>query len=447
MKKVLTVAGSDSGGGAGIQADIKTITLLGSYGMSVLTALTAQNTQGVEAIHPVPAGFVAKQLDAVLSDIGADAVKTGMLDTPETVKTVAGKIQEYKVPNLVVDPVMVSKSGHRLLRPEAEKTLINELIPLALIVTPNLPEAEVITGTGVESVDDMEKAAQSIWELGCRYVLVKGGHLKNDILVDVLFDGADMYHFETSRHETKNTHGTGCTYSAAIATFVAQGKHVVPAVTEAKKFIDLAIHFSEPLGKGRGPTNPYRVVAREWERYRVIESLKAAVQILKESGPVSHVFPEVQSNLAYSLPMPVTRDDVAAFPGRFIKLGKEFVTVKDPQFGASRHMANVVITATRFRSDMRSAMNIRYEEFTVRKCLELGFTVAKFDRKNEPPAIKEKEGSTLSWGVAEAIRHSNTFPDIIYDTGEIGKEPMIRVLGTTPENVAKKVIKISKAVL
>ena len=447
MKRVLTIAGSDSGGGAGIQADLKTITLLGCYGMSVLTALTAQNTCGVEAIYSISPDFVEKQLDTVLSDIGADAAKTGMLDNPDIVKAVAKKIRKYKILNLIVDPVMVAKSGHRLLRPEAEESLINELIPLALIVTPNLPEAEVITGEKVESVDQMEKAAQTIHKLGCKFVLVKGGHLSGDTLVDVLFDGSDIYHFESKRHKTQNTHGTGCTYSAAIATFVAQGENVVDAITKAKKFIDQAILFSLSIGKGKGPTNPYRVVARDWERYKVIESLKSAVTILKNAGPVTHIFPEVQSNLAYSLPMPLNHDDVAAFPGRFVRLGKEFTVVKDPEFGASSHMANVILTGTKFKPEMRSVMNIRYNEYTVRKCLELGFTVAKFDRKDEPESIKEKEGSTLSWGVAEAIKHSNTFPDIIYDIGEVGKEPMIRVLGTTPENVVNKVIQIAKATL
>ncbi len=447
MKKVVTIAGSDSGGGAGIQADLKTITLLGAFGTSVITALTAQNTLGVEGIYPVTRDFVGKQLDAVLSDIGADAAKTGMLDSPGLVSVVSAKIKEYGLSNLVVDPVMVAKSGHRLLSEDGEKALVNELIPQALIVTPNIPEAEVICGMKINSVEDMEKAAQSIRQLGCSYVLVKGGHLEGDTLVDVLFDGSDIYHFQSKRHKTPNTHGTGCTYSAAIATFLAMEYDVFEAVAKAKKFVDLAIYFSHPIGKGHGPTNPYRVAARDWERYQVIESLKSAVKMLGENGTITHLFPEVQSNLAYGLPMPLGYEDVAAFPGRFVRLGKEFVAVKDPQFGASRHMANVILTAVRFRSDMRSAMNIRYDEFTVRKCLELGLTVAKFDRKDEPESIKRKEGSTLVWGVAEAIRHSNTFPDIIYDVGEVGKEPMIRVLGTTPEEVAEKVINIARATL
>ncbi len=447
MKRVLTIAGSDSGGGAGIQADLKTITLLGCYGTSIITALTAQNTCSVDAIYPVSPDFVEKQLDAVLSDIGTDATKTGMLDSPEIVHVVSQKIQHYKISNLVVDPVMVSKSGHRLLRAEAEKALIEELLPLALIATPNLPETEVITGKKVTSVEEMEEAAEIISKLGCKYVLIKGGHLETDNLVDVLFDGSDIYHFESKRYDTENTHGTGCTYSAAIATFLARGCEVLEAIAKAKKFIDQAIHFSIPLGKGKGPTNPYQAVARDWERYRVIQSLKKAKNMLQETEKITHLFPEVQSNLVYSLSMPSIHEDVAAFPGRFVRVGERFITVKDPEFGSSRHMANVVLTATRFRSDMRSAMNIRYDEYIVRKCLELGFTVAKFDRKNEPATLKEKEGSTLSWGVAEAIKHSNTFPDIIYDVGEVGKEPMIRVLGTTPEEVAAKVIQISRAIL
>jgi len=243
MKRILTIAGSDSGGGAGIQADLKAITLLGGYGMSVLTALTAQNTTGVQAIHEVPASFVAKQMDAVLSDIGADAIKTGMLANVEVIEVVARKIKQYRMKKVVVDPVMVAKGGASLLRKEAEAALIKNLIPLALVVTPNLHEASVLTGLRIQSIEEMKRAAHRIYQLGSRYVVVKGGHLKGDAM-DILFDGKSYTEIGAPRIETKNTHGTGCTFASAIATLIARGDSVPEAVRKAKTFITMAVQSS-----------------------------------------------------------------------------------------------------------------------------------------------------------------------------------------------------------
>jgi hydroxymethylpyrimidine/phosphomethylpyrimidine kinase len=195
MKRILTIAGSDSGGGAGIQADLKAITLLGGYGMSVLTALTAQNTLGVQAIHEVPASFVEIQIDSVLSDIGVDAIKTGMLANADIVTVVAKKIRQYKVEKVVVDPVMVAKSGDPLLRKDAREALIKQLIPLSTVVTPNLMEASVLSGLEVRSVEEMKKAARRIYELGSKHVIVKGGHLKGKA-IDLLYDGGKYEEIE-----------------------------------------------------------------------------------------------------------------------------------------------------------------------------------------------------------------------------------------------------------
>lgn len=252
--RVLTIAGSDSGGGAGIQADLKTITVLGGFGMSVVTALTAQNTLGVQGIHEVPPSFVALQFDAVASDIGIDAAKTGMLANSEIIRLVAEKIRQYGIEKLVVDPVMVAKGGMSLLREEAKKTLIAELLPLALVLTPNIPEAEVLSGTAIKTIEDMKAAARIIRKLGARHVVVKGGHLAGDA-VDLLFDGKGFREFRAKRIATKDTHGTGCTYSAAIATGLAMGQDVAEAVAQAKRFITTAVRHARRIGQGHGPTN------------------------------------------------------------------------------------------------------------------------------------------------------------------------------------------------
>lgn len=254
IKRVLTIAGSDSGGGAGIQADLKTITVLGGFGMSVITALTAQNTLGVHGIHEVPVDFIEKQFDAVASDIGVDAAKTGMLSSSEIMRTVAEKVTEYRIKKLVIDPVMVAKGGGMLIKQEAKKTLIEELLPLAFVITPNVPEAEELTGMEIITVEDMKKAAQTIHRMGAQNVFLKGGHMSGDAL-DILYDGKNIHEFTSERFDTKNTHGTGCTTSAAIATGLAQGMNVFEAVRRAKDYITTAIKYSLPIGSGHGPTN------------------------------------------------------------------------------------------------------------------------------------------------------------------------------------------------
>jgi hydroxymethylpyrimidine kinase/phosphomethylpyrimidine kinase len=265
MKRILTIAGSDSGGGAGIQADLKTITLLGSFGMSALTALTAQNTVAVEAIHEIPLDFIEAQIDAVFSDIGVDAVKTGMLSNAGVVQLVADKVAQHKPPIVVVDPVMVAKSGDPLLADDARETLAGSLLPLATLVTPNLPEASALIGWEVGGEEDMQTAAEEIYRLGPKYVLVKGGHLQCEP-VDLLFDGEHFHEFRSERVDTKNVHGTGCTYASAIATYLAQELDVVAAVAAAKRFITGAIRHGLALGRGHGPTNPYAVVSQDWKR-------------------------------------------------------------------------------------------------------------------------------------------------------------------------------------
>jgi hydroxymethylpyrimidine/phosphomethylpyrimidine kinase len=440
MKRILTIAGSDSGGGAGIQADLKAITLLGGYGMSVLTALTAQNTVGVQAIHEVPAWFVATQIDSVLSDIGADAIKTGMLANAQIVEVVAKKIREYGVKKVVVDPVMVAKSGDPLLRKDAQNALIKKLIPLSMVVTPNLLEASVLTGFRVNSIEEMKKAANRIHELGAKHVVVKGGHLKG-MAIDLLYDGRKYAEIEGKRIETKNTHGTGCTFASAIATLLARGETVSEAVTKAKTFITMAIQSGLPLGKGVGPTNPFAYILREMERYRVTQELKKAVEILK-AHQVGHLIPEVSSNLGYALPQAESMEDVAAFPGRIIRWRDSVATFSDPEFGASKHIANIILTVMKFYPEYCSAMNIRYSKENVAQLKKKGFLVGHFNRELEPKRVKEKEGSSLEWGVGEVLKKMKRVPDFIYDEGGVGKEPMIRVLGRDPVDVVQKILKL-----
>ncbi|KAI8613880.1 thiamine biosynthesis protein [Chytriomyces sp. MP71] len=284
LPRVLTIAGSDSGGGAGIQADIKTFTAIGAYGASVITALTAQNTLGVQGIHACPVPFVEQQLDSVLSDIGADALKTGMLFDAATVEAVAAKVAQFSLRNLVVDPVMVATSGHSLVVHDTVRAIIDSLLPLATLVTPNVPEAEVlatIISNGnefkVASLTDMHIVARLLHRTGSKYVLVKGGHLPLDVsvpkaervgvksgmnVVDVLFDGETIVEFWKPHIETKNTHGTGCTLSAAVTAHLALGKDVFQAVEAALLYVANAIASAVNIGQGNGPLNHLHTIVK-----------------------------------------------------------------------------------------------------------------------------------------------------------------------------------------
>jgi hydroxymethylpyrimidine/phosphomethylpyrimidine kinase len=254
--RVLIVAGSDSGGGAGIQADIKTVTALGAFAATAITALTAQNTRGVFGVFPVPPEFIAQQMLLVLEDIGADAIKTGMLHSPEVIDAVSSAYERAStsVP-LVVDPVMVAKGGAPLLLPEAREALIGRLLPLAALITPNLPEAEVLAGQTIDGVDGMRKVAAKLLAMGPKAVLVKGGHLAGSRVTDVLCTQDGEHLFEDERIDTRATHGTGCTLASAIATGLAQGLGLRDAIARARRYLRLAMQFAPGLGGGHGPLN------------------------------------------------------------------------------------------------------------------------------------------------------------------------------------------------
>ena len=257
IRTALTIAGSDSGGGAGIQADLKTFAAHGVFGTSAITAVTAQNTMGVATAHVLPADLVIAQMEAVAADIQVHATKTGMLASAAIVEAVAAAIAELDLPLVVVDPVMLAKSGDRLLDDDALMAMKRELLPRALVVTPNIPEAEVLSGRTIASLDDAREAARRIHALGPSAVVVKGGHRSGDELVDLLFDGRDFHEFRTPRIDTRNTHGTGCTFASAIAARLALGESLVDAVAAAQAYVAGAIRHALAIGHGHGPLDHF----------------------------------------------------------------------------------------------------------------------------------------------------------------------------------------------
>ena len=444
MTRVVTIAGSDTGGGAGIQADLKTIAALGGHGMTIITALTAQNSLGVHSVYPIPLPFIEAQMDAVFTDRGADAVKTGMLWNAAVVKLVAKKLASFRINRLVVDPVIAASDGTRLLDDEGQVALQAELLPLATLVTPNLPEAAALAGMGVGSVREMQAAAKRIREYGVEAVLIKGGHLQGDP-VDLLLDASGFTEFPSKRIAVPDVHGTGCVLSAAIATELAKGAALQEAVQRGRAMTIASIGAAVQIGQGKKFAHPHAHPPAEGERDAVIMALQEALAALQGETRIGAIIPEVSSNLGYAIPGAQAKGDVAAFPGRIVRLRDTIATLDAPAFGASQHIASIILTVMRHDPSFRSAMNIRYSPAILKACKEREFRIFGFDRAREPQEVRAEEGHSLVWGVEDALRKAGAVPDVIYDEGGRGKEPMIRILGRDPGAVVRKVIEIKRS--
>jgi len=444
---VLTIAGSDSGGGAGIQADLKTFAALGVQGLVSVTAVTAQNTEGIVCIQEISPETVRLQIDAVVSDTGVKVAKTGMLYTPEITREVAGAIMRHRL-RAVVDPVMVSKSGAVLLRPDAVEVLSKEVLPICEVVTPNLDEAERLSGLAICSVEDSKEAGARILKMGPKAVVVKGGHLSGDPIDVLCAKGRPPIEYMGRRIRSSTTHGTGCVFSASLASFLALGLPIERAVGEAKGFVSSAIMHGLAIGSGTGPVDPVGSLREDAERYRVLATIQEALALVESSGSLHRLFPECQINLVMALPAPYARGsyDVCGIPGRIHNAGGRLRATACPAFGASKHVAGAVLTAMDFDSSFRSSMNVRYSEAILAACKSLGFSVGSYDRSLEPEKVKSEEGSSIKWGVGEAIRSLGFVPDVVYHCGDWGKEPMINIFGKDAVEVVTKALRIAEKI-
>jgi hydroxymethylpyrimidine kinase/phosphomethylpyrimidine kinase len=435
---VLTIAGSDSGGGAGIQADLKTFAALGVHGTSALTSITSQNTTGVINAFDMPVAIIESQIRAVANDMDIAYAKTGMLSSSEIITKVAELVREYKIP-LIIDPVMAAEAGGSLLKSDAVKTLKEELIPLATIITPNIHEAEVLSGLRIHDMEDAKESARSIVDSGANAVIITGGHLDG---TDLLYDNSDFTLIEGELVEG-GTHGAGCTYSAALTVFLAQGATLKDAAAGSKLFVTRAIIESRPVGKGVGPVNPIWHVLETAQRYEAILDVKKAANILELSKDFVHLIPEVGCNIASAIPHASEIDQVCALDGRIIRSGSKVWAAGCPAFGASRHVAKIVLAAMHHNRDLRGAVNIRYSDEILNVINGLGLTVATFDRKHEPSGV-----STMEWGTNTAIesykKTHHQIPDVIFDLGGVGKEPMIRIISHRAVDAAERAVLIGR---
>jgi len=440
----ITIAGSDSGGGAGIQADLKTFAALGVHGTTAITSITAQNTVAVAAVEDLKPPIIREQIKVIAEDLGIDAGKTGMLHTEEIIRTVSSEVSKYKFP-LVVDPVMISKSGAPLLKPEAINALKNHLLPKATVITPNRFEAEKLAGVKIRSIRDAESAAKKISEMGPKAVVIKGGHLEEKDAVDILYHEGKVKEFRATRLDVKTTHGTGCSFSAAIAANLAKGEKIPIAIENAKKFIILAIKFGFNIGKGFGPVNPLASLYREASRYQVLINVDEARKILESSPDVVKLVPEVGMNVAMAIQYAESLNDVAALPGRIVKVSGQVKSLSCPTFGGSTHLAKYILEIMKHDPERKAAINVKFSEemhnLLRRKKLKISF----YDRTEEPEKIKKVEGMTIPWGVNQALKRIDGVPDVIYHRGDVGKEPMIVILGKEAKTLAEFVAETAKA--
>lgn len=438
----LSIAGSDSSGGAGVQADLDAFGFLGVHGACVVTCVTAQNTHGVASVFRLPIETIASQLDAVFDDMKIAAIKTGMLYDADVVNCVTRKLKSVDVP-VVVDPVLVATSGDTLSTSSLVKALKNRLLPQSFLVTANIPEASTITGVPIYSVKDMKTAGKQIYTYGVKNV-IKGGHLPGKHAVDVLYDGKQFHLFSLPRIPKRTMHGSGCTLSALITGHLAQGDTVVDAVQKAKYDVWSMILSGYKPGRGMDVLDhqacfilPTSVTKKEDIALWV--TLKDAVEKLVTILP-SSLIPEVGTNFVYAKKKAQTPQDVCGIDGRIIRSKNTIRIYGDINFGCSKHMASVVLAAQTKHPTIRSALNITYSKETIQRCKKIGFTIASFDRNKEPTTAP----STMEWGTQQAIKKTTHTPDIIYDKGDIGKEPMIRILGTKPTDIIQKISHIRR---
>ncbi len=430
MVVALSVAGSDSIGGAGIQADIKAMAAVGVHAATAITCVTSQNTTRVKAILPIPVEHIASQLTSVFADADVRAVKTGMLYSAEIASTVASKLKKTKAP-IVVDPVLVAGVGDALHREDLLEALRSDVLPIATLVTPNVSEAEELTDLPISDLPGARRACKVLTDYGPEAVMLKGGHLPGEIATDVLYHEGRFMELKQRRIDAR-VHGSGCNLSAFIAAYLALGLELEEAAVQGKARITEGIEYRYSVGKGLDVCDSLASVRREQERYSVMvelaESLKELEPLLKRDW-----VPEVGTNFAYALPHARYYEDVCALEGRIVGSGKKASRTGCLAFGASRHVARIVLSAMSFDPSYRSALNVRYSEENVAALRKAKLNVASFDRADEPEGVK-----TMEWGTASAITAAGRVPDAIFDRGGMGKEPMIRILGKDPKDVTAK---------
>ena len=431
---VLSIAGSDPSAGAGIQGDIKTYSSLGVYGLSVVTAITSQSTSEFFCVEQVSPGMIKSQLQSILSYIKVDVIKIGMVYSSPIIKAIHSKLKNTRIP-IVLDPIFESTTGGILLRSDAISDFKRLLVPLCFVITPNIPEAEKLVKMKIKTRLDVKRAAIKIHEIGAKNVVIKSGHFSGNTVVDYLLDDSGFHEFSGKRIP-REIHGGGCGFSAALAASLSKGTSLRDSIKFAKKFVAKSIRNSQRIGKGV-------LVAKATNMDQIEKYLSSAISNFVNLKNAYKLIPECQTNFVFSRHNPKSINDILGISGRIVKDGTIVTPVGSLTYGGSKHVASAVLEMTKKFSDIRSAINIKYDIGLIRKAISKNFSVLSYDRTVEPPKTKNKEGSTISWGIKAAVRNAKTPPDLIFHKGDFGKEPMILIFGKRPKDILAKLVKIA----
>jgi len=422
---ILSIGGSDPSSGAGIQSDIKTFSNHDVYGFTVVTAITSQNTRKVTTIEPVSAKSLRAQLDSILSDFHIDAIKIGMVYNSQIIKVIHSKLRNIKVP-IVVDPIIKSTTGAILLKKNALHDYKKMIVPLANVITPNKYEAKALS-----EISNTKKSAKKIQSMGTKCVIITGATSSNGKISDFVLEESGEYEISGKKILIKN-HGSGCNYSASIAVSLAKGNTIYNAVKTAKDYVYQSIKNSKNIGKGvhityKNTSNGMRELSDSINHFRQIKN-------------IYKIIPECQTNFVFAKKNPKSVMDVLGISGRLVKSGKEVVTAGDIVYGGSQHVGTAVIQVNKKFSEIRSGLNIKYDPKIISKAKKSKYTILSYDRTKEPKKSKQKENSSISWGISNSLNAKS--PDVIYHKGDIGKEPMILIFGKNPDDVIRKVSKL-----
>ncbi|MCH7876820.1 MAG: bifunctional hydroxymethylpyrimidine kinase/phosphomethylpyrimidine kinase [Thaumarchaeota archaeon] len=429
---LLSIGGSDPSSGAGIQSDIKTFSSFNVHGLTVITAITAQNTSSFGMIEPISQKILKNQLELLMSDFKIDGIKIGMVYNSKIIKVLYHQLKKSMVP-IVIDPVFKSTTGGILIESSAIKDFKKFIIPLATVITPNKFEAEIISKTKINAKNTPEKVAKIIQKMGSKNVVITGIEQKNNQISDFVLEKNNQYFISGSKIPKIN-HGSGCNYSAAIIFALAKNKSIKESVRFAKQFTYNSIKNAKNLGMGIAITD-----IQEYDK--INSALSDAINKFVEIKNIYKNIPECQTNFVYSKQKPKSTKDVLGISGRIVKAGKHVVVAGNLTYGGSKHVATALLIMNKKFPQICSAINLKYENLIISKIKKSKLIVSSYDRNQEPKNVKFK-GSTIEWGIKNAIKNTKNVSDVIYHKGSFGKEPMIIVFGENPSNVLKKILKI-----
>lgn len=430
---LLSIGGSDPSSGAGIQSDIRTLGSFNAHVLTVITAITGQNTSSFGMVEPVSERILKNQLDLVISDFKIDGIKIGMVYNSAIIKTVHSELKKMNVP-IIVDPVIKSTTGGLLIEKTAVRDFKKFLIPLATVITPNKFEAEFLSQVKINSKKSLQKAAQKIQDMGAKNIVITGIEMRKNLISDFILEEKNQYIISGSKIPKIN-HGSGCNYSSSLLFSLVSGNSLKEAVNFSKQFTYNSIKNAKKIGRGLE-------ITQIKNKDMIHSELSFAINKFIEIKNIYKNIPECQTNFVFSKKNPKSIKDILGVSGRIIKIGNSVMSAGDLEYGGSKHVATALLEMNKKYPDIRSAINLKYKTDDISKFRKMGFLIFSYDRSTEPKNIKNKEGSSVGWGIKSVIKNSVKPPDVIYHKGDFGKEPMTLIFANTPAAIIKKISKV-----